>query len=570
MAHVFPYFRPQQYHHRHHHHPDSWRLAFLVAIALSQLLAYGCADGISETGRLNVQVGFDVSGGAQGPPASAPTVASIQSVTETVYQGDTALVTGTELAPNGQSGAWSGAVDDLPVGVPLTVVAQAFDVDGTETFSGTAQTTLTGADNAVTVDMTPADQPAQVLPHIVAVEVKDHAPPPAPVRVFVEVEGRAGEPLDWALTGKAGAFDPPDGALVLSARGTGSFMATYTAPPDPGTYAGTARVTDSQGNSVESAFSIVVAPGKADPGPPVGPVVTSVTGVRKGHTVTWTATVSDNPGHLDYAWSAQLTGGSAPALRAPADANPAYLDGYDETVMGTLTLQVTDARSLTTTVTVNVSAGEFPDPEETTGEALAYLDGDGVPELTAVPRLSPTTFAPGDTVTLSVPVDRDVGHFLACLYDDFDDAWDFARLLRAACADEASGTAAAGMATTSFRAPGALSPGSSYWVLAMVCASEADCDAFAGTVYTSVGGAETYFRQVWSAGTKESSVDTGVAIPTYTVDRGGLDHDGDGLHPRRDGDDGHSGYDVDDGYPSHDGGHHDGGHHDTDRSPLRR
>jgi hypothetical protein len=91
------------------------------------------------------------------------------------------------------------------------------------------------------------------------------------------------------------------------------------------------------------------------------PVVTGILGSRSGSTLTWTASALGDLSCCDFTWSASLTGGIAPGFGAPATTNPAFLEGYDQTVSGTIFVQVSDGTGLSSTAILGLPAGEFPD-----------------------------------------------------------------------------------------------------------------------------------------------------------------------------------------------------------------
>jgi hypothetical protein len=311
---------------------------------------------------ITIAIGFD--GGIAGLHALTATADDVASVTIDVTEGDTELVSAFALTHSG--GTWSGTISDLPAGVALTFAAHAYDDTPTEIFSGTAQASLSAdGPNSLTIDMAPADGGNLTLPRIVSIAVPSEITVDTSVTVLIDLEGSADETLDWTLTAETdgGSFDPASGSLPLSSGGTGTLSVTYTAPASEGTYTHTIHVTNGAGNAVEADFPTVVVIALAAGGLSVRfpPVVTAITGKRSGSTVTWTATAVGDDSCCDHAWSASLSGGTSPALRDPPTSNPAFLDGYDQTVGGTVSVQVSDGTGLTTTATVTLPGGQFPD-----------------------------------------------------------------------------------------------------------------------------------------------------------------------------------------------------------------
>jgi hypothetical protein len=281
-----------------------------------------------------------------------------------VKQGSTELQMAVPLTQS--AGTWSVTIADLPAGVALTFTAHAYSATPTEIFSGTTQATLSATDaNSITIDMAPTDSGNLTLPRIVSIAVPSEITVSTSVTVLIDLEGSADETLNWTLTAETngGSFDPASGSLPLSSGGTGTLSVTYTAPVTEGTYTHTIHVTNSAGNAVEADFPTVVVIAVAAGGLSVRfpPVVTAITGKRSGSTVTWTATAAGDESCCDHAWSASLSGGTSPALRDPPTSNPAFLDGYDQTVNGTVSVQVSDGTGLSTTATVILPGGQFAD-----------------------------------------------------------------------------------------------------------------------------------------------------------------------------------------------------------------
>ncbi len=88
------------------------------------------------------------------------------------------------------------------------------------------------------------------------------------------------------------------------------------------------------------------------------PVITSIGIERCGSDVIFTAAVSDDEPQsaLRYRWT--FSGGLA---FLDNTANPALLQGYDETKSGTLTLTVTNSAEGATTVSYYIAPGLLPD-----------------------------------------------------------------------------------------------------------------------------------------------------------------------------------------------------------------
>ena len=287
--------------------------------------------------------------------------ADIDAVTVSVAGEDSAGIQRDPLATADLSltqGVWTGTLAGLPVQKELTFTAQAFDRDEQEILNGTHVTMLDGDGEEITVVLRSVDE-GEIgrLPIITAITVEP-VDPNQTADVTVTVQGSDDETLEYRFSG--GTFDPASGDISLSA-GEGTLTSSYQAPDAAGQYLARLSLRNDQGHGTEVGFRIQVGeqPGGATStiSADVAPVVHGITGRRSPVGVVWTADASaaDN-GELTFAWSFSGT-----ETFRDATTNPAILQGYVESTTGTLSVTVTDGDGLSTTTSLELTAGMFPD-----------------------------------------------------------------------------------------------------------------------------------------------------------------------------------------------------------------
>ena len=294
--------------------------------------------------------------------AAAGSHADVASVTVQVAGEDAEGEHQSSLASvdlTSSEAGWSGTLSGLTVGKSLTFTAQAFSDANVKLFEGSTSSTLDADTEAVTIGLRSVDDgSANRLPGISAITVAT-VEPGADASVQVSITGNGSEDLDYEFSG--GTFAPGSGSVTLTS-GSGAISSSYTAPENAGRYLAHLRVVNAQGHRVEVDFEITVrvatalASGEIALRANLGPVVTALAGKRTPAGVRWTAEVSTQGSEATYAWS--FTGSGT---FSDATANPTILTGYAATTTGTLQVTVTDAAGLSTTASLPISAGMFPD-----------------------------------------------------------------------------------------------------------------------------------------------------------------------------------------------------------------
>ncbi len=289
------------------------------------------------------------------------TIDDIASITVDVQSDSGYIVQGAALTNNG-NGSWSATINDLPVGVRLTFTGHAYNSSPAEIFTGTTLQVLMGADDRVVIAMAPVSNGETLtIPRITQISRPAEIVVNSAVPVSISVQGSDGETLSYQVTPAAdgGAFDPVTGSITMNGT-TATIVLNYTAPAVVGTYSHAIRVTNSLGNSVQTNFDTNVVSQLTSSAVVVqfNPVILSVAAARSGSDVTFAATVSDSGPATELSYNWRFTGS---LLFADPAVNPAVLQGYDESVSGTLSLTVTNASQGRTTVSYAVNPGQFPD-----------------------------------------------------------------------------------------------------------------------------------------------------------------------------------------------------------------
>ena len=293
--------------------------------------------------------------------AAAGSHADVASVAVTVAGEDADGVHQDSLATAALTKAangWSGTVSELTVGKSLTFTAKAFSASSERLFEGSTTATLDDSTSAITISLAAVDDGTAhripVVAAIAAAEVETEAAG----TVEVSVSGSGNEDLDYEFFGPA--FVQGTGTITLTS-GAGTISHAYTAPEDAGRYLARVRLTNAQGNRVEVDFEVIIAAAASPSGEialnaGLGPAVTALTGKRVAAGVRWTATVSAQGSGATYAWS--FTGSGS---FADATTNPTVLTGYAATTTGTLQVTVTDSAGLSTSASLALTSGMFPD-----------------------------------------------------------------------------------------------------------------------------------------------------------------------------------------------------------------
>jgi len=297
--------------------------------------------------------------------ASQFSVSEISRVTlEAVLVSDPTSILNVELVQS--EGVYSTELE-LFAGQQYKFTANAF-IDDELTYSGiTFQSPVEGSSVDIILSHVDAgtDNAIPQINQIIRNELVEQG---TSEEVSFVVTGITGDLLNYELSGDAGAFTPNQGTIQLSElSNTATVVVVYQAPVGnaPVNLDYTLKLTNSNNNSVITDFSINVAPVIVDNAVNVSfnPLIKGVSVQRTGAELTWLLDVESvgAEAYLQYAWTFEANVGSAQF--ALSDTNPGVMDGYEESVSGTVVLTVTDTSDVggTTTFQYDLTEGDYPD-----------------------------------------------------------------------------------------------------------------------------------------------------------------------------------------------------------------
>ncbi len=240
------------------------RVFLFLALFLAALFSLAaCGSGDAKTGGLSgVRVSIAIPGQKNGLVAGLEGISDVNSVTVDVLEGAHYLVLGHTLAYS--NGAWSGAINDLPMDTNLTFVAHAYDNNGKQIFSGNFSssgiTSANNGGNAIEIVLSPVTVTAG-FPVISGITLPASVSPSGQMSISLSVSGSSDEILTYQLNDTSGgAFsNGTSGSIALNGAGSGGIKLTYNAPSADGAYTDKITVTNSQGNSVSQGFVITVS-----------------------------------------------------------------------------------------------------------------------------------------------------------------------------------------------------------------------------------------------------------------------------------------------------------------------
>ena len=300
------------------------------------------------------------------------TVDDVQSIGVNVYDGAT-LLQSSELAEI-SAGSWTGTIDGLPTGIPLSFTATAYSglaLAGTAIFEGTIARTLTvaGPNDIVFQMASIGDGLDPPLPRIVSAIIPtwfgagtldnpisfdiDH---PSAVDYTIEVSsGSIDGSGDGTATGTATisgtAHDPtpsPDLDIYFSAPGVANPESILIQIRDPAYPALTSGAV--------YPLNVILEDASASGSVVFGPVITGVDFLRSTNELSVQATVSaGNAAIVSTLWSGT---GSFAALSGSA--TTVSIIPFDDNMAGDVTLTVTDGNGLQAIFTRTIAPGDFP------------------------------------------------------------------------------------------------------------------------------------------------------------------------------------------------------------------
>jgi hypothetical protein len=292
--------------------------------------------------------------------SSALSSANIATVVITVTGPNVSTPLVTPLSQSG--GTWQGIIGSIPVGAD-TFTGDAFDSNGNDIYTGTAQVTIVANTQAVVAltlqQKNPPPNYSNTVPIIDSVVFSTGTVAPGgQLTATVTAHDPDGEALTYAWSDSGGA---------LSATNTPSV--TWTAPGTSGPQSITIAVSDTAGE--QAALSVTVQVGTPNQGsasvsiavntwPVISSVAANPTSIDVNQSTNLGAAATDADGDpLSYQWSAGCTGTFDDATIA---APKFTLTSVPANKLCTLTVLVSDGRGGVDTGAITISAGPAPSP----------------------------------------------------------------------------------------------------------------------------------------------------------------------------------------------------------------
>lgn len=346
------------------------RLLHVFVVAMACLLAACGSDddssGVTTNQTVSITTSVSVSSGAEDASQKAiqTAISDISKVViEAVAVDDSSVKFTLDLTEN--AGIYSGSFELIKNRV-YQFTASAY-IGEVVAYTGSTQQAA-AQDASIQIVLNHVDSGSNTsIPQINKIQRPASIEPETTVNMSFSVTGNAGETLSYTLLGDTGSFTPSSGTIALSIFAKSTVVVAYQAPATmvSTTIPYTLKLTNEDGNSVSTSFSLVTDPADVATGVNVkfNPAVLGITGQRNGSTVTWQADVDSvgDAAFLEYQWGFTATSGVAQF--AVNSLNPASMDAYEETVAGTIDLQVTDTSPSggVTNYSYELVAGQFPD-----------------------------------------------------------------------------------------------------------------------------------------------------------------------------------------------------------------
>lgn len=281
---------------------------------------------------------------------------------------------------------WTATIAALPANRTFRFFAEAFDADGARLFSGEVEISVTQDNQVIEIPLAPEQDGDEFeLPHMARISYQSVIATGQSMPVVFTVEGEPGTSIDLTISTAAGAlpFTPPERSITLNST-VADLVAMYTAPEVTAETEFTYRVTlaselAQSSLTVDTEFAIRVVPQSTvvDDIQPVlllSPVILNLQGALQSGTdnlyftaddeVRLAAAVSDDgpQSELSYAWSFAPNPGTNPASFAnQGQGNPGFMQAYQPSLEGQISLAVTDGGGSTTTLFYNINPNQFAD-----------------------------------------------------------------------------------------------------------------------------------------------------------------------------------------------------------------
>lgn len=314
---------------------------------------------------LMIAIGCDNDSDRDGPVGSAKiSISRLALLAENIARLKI-TVSGNNISPviemeveNSQNGAWSGLINDIPVGDGVTFHAEAFDSENTLIYSGSATEVSIIPDQTIQVILIlqQVDPPAGFengVPRFESLVVSASQVVPG---TTVEIQARASDPdqetMEYGWLPADECFDRTD---VLSV--------VWTAPGAEGVYELTVSATDPKGARATLSFALEVSSGvggaevvvNVNNAPEVLGLVPHPSRLDVGESTDLVLSTTDADGDtLSYSWTADCAGTFSDSTAE----NPSFtLTEDNENGDCALSVAVTDGRGGENRATIGISTG---------------------------------------------------------------------------------------------------------------------------------------------------------------------------------------------------------------------
>lgn len=404
-----------------------WIVPFIASALLLLFLVSGCQNRYSGNGKTEeseapstpgtksvsvaVSVKIDSKSGSTSSvntlktlfperKSSITSMDEIVKITIEVSQSGKAVKPSTNLVKTG--GKWGLTLSGLPADSPLLFSAKGYDKTGKLALSGSQINTFS-KDASIEIPLSIEFEPEVFS--IKSFKYFDSPGADGTSRFTMEIMGTAGQSLVYQFeSAAAGSFSPKQGSVVLDSAGAAEIISEFTTPPTAGTYPLGFSLTDGS-LKIEIPFSIhVLSVGAGTEKAHLFPqIVDFIVGPRVGSNLQFEvgATGDQSACPVTYQWSFHSD------VRFPDvtfvnrnTAKPTLLN-YHESVTGTVSVQLSDSGSNSSTLHYELVDGLFPDCLINCGVPTARAGSDFSIEINQPFALDGTSSSDPDDLALS-------------------------------------------------------------------------------------------------------------------------------------------------------------------------
>ncbi|MCP4751499.1 MAG: DUF1566 domain-containing protein [Proteobacteria bacterium] len=343
---------------------------YIIGAVLLGLALFGCTEGEGDsssvttdtgttayTGSVNISVSLYGQSSRSSKNATG-TIDDVTSIKISVVKSDdsTEVMPETDLVevPEG-SGNWEVTLTKLPVNVSLDFVAYAYDSQDQAIFGDIVIRTISqGVLEDITLQMESINEEVQsdnpkVVSVTMAQEIKINSTGNV---IFFEIAHS--EDVEYTLEVEAGTITSP----LSGIHDTGSVLeVAYDAPSSAGSYEINVTASGlSSKDSISAVYTINVVDtiGVGSINVVFGPAIVRMHFLRASNMLQISGETSPTDG-VTYSWS-----GTDSFSSLSASQNPVVISPFSDSDQGVIILTVTDENGIQASLTITISAGEFP------------------------------------------------------------------------------------------------------------------------------------------------------------------------------------------------------------------